>query len=179
MSKYVGTKCFRLSVLEQVMIERNGKNVKYFKCRCECGVEKLVHGDGIRKRRIKSCGCWKKEVDASKAKNMGQANYKHGMSHSRIYKIWDGMIQRCTNPNMKDFKHYGGRGITVDPSWFEFTAFYEDMAEGYQFDLTIERVDVNGNYEKSNCTWIPMSEQASNKRSSLRNKKKFIRRRIG
>ena len=94
------------------------------------------------------------------------SNYRHGMSESRTYQAWSDMKRRCTNPESHRFHHYGGRGIKVCDRWMDFRAFYEDMGEcppGY----SIERVDVNGNYEPSNCKWIPRHEQARNKRTSV------------
>lgn len=98
-------------------------------CLCECGNEKLVHGDGIRKKRIKSCGCWKVIIDSQKAKQMGDSNLKHGKSNTRIYRIWSHMIERCHEPKAKDFKNYGGRGIKVVSRWHDFSNFYSDMGE--------------------------------------------------
>jgi hypothetical protein len=168
-SKFIGEKVGRLTV-EDIFINEEGK--KYFKCKCDCGNIKFINYDGIRKGRTKSCGCLKKEVDAQKAKSMGSANTRHGMSRTRIYKIWDKMKSRCINPNDKDYPKYGGRGITFDPRWNDFVYFYRDMKEGYSDNLTIERIDVDGNYCKSNCTWIPHNEQSKNRRTSIKYKKK-------
>ena len=92
------------------------------------------------------------------------SNYRHGKRHSRIYNIWRSMRQRCTNPNCINYKNYGGKGICVCNEWNDFTNFYTwAMANGYKDDLTIDRVDVNGNYEPSNCRWISYKQQANNK----------------
>lgn len=164
---YFGRRSHRLVVIDVYTRVTEGKQrQKYCLCKCDCGTIKLVHADGIRKERIKSCGCWKSEVDSAKAKAMGDANLKHGLSRSRMYGIWDGMKYRCENPKASGYEHYGGRGITYDPRWKDFEAFYEDMKDGYEEHLTIERIDVNGNYERSNCTWITMLDQQKNKRSS-------------
>jgi hypothetical protein len=92
---------------------------------------------------------------------------KHGMSQTRTYRIWAGMIQRCTNQNVKAYPHYGGRGITVCPQWLTFDNFYRDMGEcppGY----SIEREGNDGNYEPGNCKWLPLTEQSKNRRSVRR-----------
>jgi hypothetical protein len=89
---------------------------------------------------------------------------KHGMHRHPVYKVWEAMIQRCTNPRNKSYPNYGGRGITVCEAWrSDFAAFYRDM--GPRPDgLTLERLDVDGNYEPSNCCWATYSEQNANRR---------------
>jgi hypothetical protein len=94
-------------------------------------------------------------------------NYKHGMRHTRIYNIWRSMRQRCLNPNAINFKNYGGKGISVCDEWNDFTVFAKwAMENGYQDSLTIDRLDVNGNYEPSNCRWATQKAQQNNKTSN-------------
>ena len=97
-------------------------------------------------------------------------NYRHGLSSTRLYKIFYGMKHRCYNTSNKHYKHYGGRGIKVCDEWLnDFTIFHDwAIANGYKDDLTIDRIDVNGDYEPSNCKWSTQEEQASNKRNSIR-----------
>jgi hypothetical protein len=92
----------------------------------------------------------------------------HGMSYTRIYGIWMGIKGRCNNPNSGDYHYYGGRGIAICERWENsFEAFYSDMGENYRDNLTIDRINSNGNYEKDNCRWIPMSNQVFNRRNSI------------
>lgn len=131
----------------------------YWSVRCQCGSEKVVLLANITRGLSKSCGCWNVEV-------RGKHSITHGASSSKTYKIWAGMKRRCFNPHEKFYYHYGGRGITVCDRWkTSFEAFFADMGEcpeGY----SIERKDVNGHYEPSNCVWLPEALQGQNTRKS-------------
>lgn len=145
----------RLTVLFPVG-SLNGR--KYWLCQCDCGNEVCVITNHLTSGKTQSCGCYAKE-------RATEANIKHGMRHSRIYNIYCGMKQRCYNKNNHKFKNYGGRGVTICSEWLDdFMSFYNwAMENGYTETLTIERIDVDGNYEPSNCKWIKMSEQSQNK----------------
>jgi hypothetical protein len=90
---------------------------------------------------------------------------KHGKANTRLFGLWRGILTRCNNPNRSDYKYYGGRGITVCDEWLhDFQAFYDwAMANGYEEHLTIDRIDVNGNYCPENCRWVTMQKQSENK----------------
>lgn len=92
----------------------------------------------------------------------------HGKRHTREYRIWINMRVRCYSVKAKDYPYYGGRGITVCDEWRNsFEKFWEDMEEGYTPEMTIERKDLNGHYNKDNCCWIPKCQQSNHRRTSV------------
>ncbi|MFD0587796.1 hypothetical protein ACFQZE_07260 [Paenibacillus sp. GCM10027627] len=147
--EYVGEKFGKLEILEYQFKDKKG----YFLVKCECSEnEKWVRSDGILSSGQKSCGCEK-------------GSRTHGMTNTRLFTIWNGMKTRC---NDKDDADYGGRGITVFEQWKnDFMTFYEWATNnGYSDYLTLDRVDVNGNYEPDNCRWTTRIAQSNNTRSN-------------
>lgn len=151
-----GQKFGRLTV-----VSRSGKdNFRQYmwSCKCDCGNTVDVRGYSLRSGNTQSCGCLQKETNV-------KLRQTHGMTDTRIYTIWSGMKQRCLTPSVSCFKYYGGRGISVCEEWLTFEPFYDwAMANGYTDDLTLDRINVDGNYEPSNCRWITIQEQQKNKR---------------
>lgn len=153
----VGYRFYRLCVIEEMGSDH--RREKQWKCLCDCGKEIVATGYNLRSGNTKSCGCY--NID-----RIVQRSRQHGLSKTRMFKIWAGVRKRCNNPNTKSYNHYGGRGIKMCESWDTYVNFFNDMKEGYRDDLTLERIDPNGNYEKSNCRWASSKEQARNKRNS-------------
>lgn len=140
---------------------KSGHKNCYWNCLCDCGNEKVVSSDSLRSSNVRSCGCIKTQRNA-------EYFTTHNKTHIRLYSIYTDVKQRCFNPNSKAYFYYGGRGIVMCDEWKNnFCLFYDWAIEnGYEESLTLERIDVNGNYEPSNCTWIPAREQSKNRRNS-------------
>lgn len=141
----------RLTVVSETF--QPGK--REYHCRCTCGTVSTVRSDLLRSGRTRSCGCLRREV-------VSAARTTHGMSSTPTYYSWGNMIARCTNPADEHWEYYGGRGITVCDAWrSSFDAFLADMGPA-PIGHTIERENVNGNYEPSNCVWATMKQQRRN-----------------
>ena len=135
-----------------------GSTRAYWKCECECGKETIVSGSDLRSGKVKSCGCLHDEMAHKRF-------YKHGMSNTKLDWVLGAMKQRCNNIHNIDYPNYGGRGIKICDEWLNDSSefFSWALSHGYEEGLSIDRIDVNGNYEPSNCRWVTMKVQANNK----------------
>ena len=135
----------------------------YYKMRCECGREWSAREDGIKRGKVRSCGCRRNELNRNS--NIEHGHTRHGKPHSPEYRVWASMMQRCLNPKSKAYFWYGARGITVCDEWRDFKNFLRDM--GSRPDgLSLDRKDNSGNYEPGNCRWVTRREQMANTRAN-------------
>lgn len=152
-----GKRFERLTVIERAGPDSRGAICWH--CRCDCGKERSFRGSDLKRGFIKSCGCWNSEVTTAR-------NTSHGGSATRLYHIWQAMKNRTQNiGDARAFGYYGARGISVCSEWQQFEPFRAwALANGYADNLSIDRVDNDGNYEPSNCRWADQATQVRNRR---------------
>jgi len=169
MKDLTGQKFGRLTVIEKTGKRLCGHIV--WKCQCECGNIAEVMGRNLLTGHTKSCGCLEKEINEKIHIKHGDARHGKGKKRARLYWVWTYMKQRCLNPNYKSFKYYGGRGIKVCDEWKnDYPAFKKwALANGYDEELSLGRIDPDGDYCPENCQWIIRPE---NTRKQWRDKKR-------
>lgn len=167
-----GQKFNHLTVLslhhKKQLFNKEGKpngHLYYYECVCDCGKRTIVAASALKNSSVKSCGCYQRKVISEIAKISSR---KHGYRNTRLYREWQSMKGRCYYSSVNGYERYGGRGILVCDEWKDSFIAFKDWAElhGYEDSLTIDRIDVNGNYEPSNCRWIPMKAQCRNTRAN-------------
>lgn len=152
MSKFIDLTRKRFGKLKIIERSRNNQSNKItWLCKCDCGNIKIICGGDLKSGRTKSCGC---------------LLTTHGLGYHNLYPIWNQIIQRCTNPNDKNYPNYGGRGIIVSKKWLEFSNFLRDMEKDWQPGLSIDRIDNNKSYYKKNCRWVTQKQQQRNRRDN-------------
>lgn len=167
-----GKKFGKLTVIERAEdhIQKGGFPKAMWRCVCECGKEKIVYGQALRSGKVIDCGCGSfarmSAISAARATT-------HGGSKTRLYRIWRAMRERCESSTSKNFKGYGSRGIKVCDDWKRFEVFRAwALANGYDETAkrgvtTLDRIDVNGNYNPRNCRFVNQAAQNRNKRSNF------------
>jgi hypothetical protein len=160
-AELAGKRFGRLVVQERAGKDPSGKNW-FWRCACDCGGLVTILASSLRQNRTRSCGCLQKEVRGVSNKTHGHTS---GGKISSEYTAWQGLLDRCFNPNNNAYAYYGGRGITVCDRWqASFENFLDDIGNKPSPKHSLDRTDVNGNYEPSNCKWATKEEQMINRR---------------
>lgn len=159
MAKQLNLTGRKFGKLTAIKIDYKSKDYKTFwLCKCDCGNYTSVYVSKLTTGKTKTCGC---------SRTTDPHNYKHGLRHTRLYRIWANMKTRCYNKMDPHYSRWGGRGVKICNEWInDFKAFYDwAIKNGYQDNLSIDRINNDGNYEPNNCRWATIKQQNNNKRN--------------
>lgn len=152
------------TVTETSEVRKVGQGIpkRYWLCRCDCGTERFVLEESLRQQVSTNCGCVRRA-------KVGARNHTHGLTNTREYVVWCGMIARCENPKHKGYHTYGGKGVRVCDRWRNsFETFLSDMGMPPSPKHQIDRIDPTGNYEPSNCRWVTNRQNSRNTRKTIK-----------
>jgi hypothetical protein len=163
----IGHRFGRLTVIDEApSLFRYGRKFAMWLCKCDCGQSKIIYYSSVAQGLTKSCGCLRSELSGDRGRKQLTT---HGMTKSREFNSWRNMRDRCYNKHNKDYKNYGGRGITVCEEWNNsFEKFFSDMGKR-PIGKTLDRINNNGNYEPLNCKWSTHLDQIRNRRAYASN----------
>lgn len=161
----IGKRFGRLVIVERAENAKSG--AARWRGQCDCGGIAVSVAASLRRGASLSCGCLRKEKASQALSARRAAMNRVVVTNLPEYRVWAGMLHRCTNPEWRDYHRYGGRGISVDDRWaMSFGEFYRDMGQRPSVKHSLDRKDVNGPYTKSNCRWTTAIEQQNNKRNN-------------
>ena len=150
-------------------VQSGNRKRKYWLCQCDCGNTKEVRTDSLTSGNVKSCGCLHIENSYKNLTDKYRFKPKYEIQNKRLYHIWNGMKHRCYNLEDKKYYRYGGRGISICDEWLNFDNFAKwSLNNGYADNLSIDRINNDGNYEPSNCRWTNNKQQCRNRRTNIK-----------
>lgn len=164
----------RLTIIKRVPTPKHLR-VTHWECKCECGNLIVTSRPNLITGHTTSCGCYARELISG-----NKYRETHNESTTRLYYVWQNMKQRCYDESLENYKDYGGRGIKICDEWMEYANFANwAKANGYKNNLSIDRIDVNGDYKPTNCRWVTMKQQNRNKTTTRYIELKGVKKSVG